>query len=204
MSSFLRSSLKRPLAAALLLGSLCGTSARASTIDLTPLEGESVNGVTLGDVTFGYTELGSPSPEAFGQNIGTGDAQYVQGAAVVGFTDGVLTLSFADPVWQLSFAVAETTNAPLTPGFSVSAYDSGGGLVEGTSIDTNPLVLLSEGQFSYVGLGVSSVAISFDSVDADEFAFGGLSATVPEPAGIAVFAAGLMALGVVVARRRQV
>jgi hypothetical protein len=46
------------------------------------------------------------------------------------------------------------------------------------------------------------VAISFDSVDANEFALG--SVTVPEPGSLAMFSVGLLVLGTTAMRRRKV
>jgi hypothetical protein len=203
MTASRHSSIKRSLTTAILLGSLYAVSAGATTIDFGSLPQESVNGVTVDGVTFGYTEFGSVSPEAlFDVDLGPGVTQNVQTPALVGFTDGVLTLSFAQAIQQLSFGVAETTNLSLTPGFSVSLFD-GSTLLGSTGVETDPLVLFSEGEFSYVGQPVTSIAISFDSVDANEFALGSVNFTVPEPASSTVFAAGLMLLGAMVVRRRQ-
>jgi hypothetical protein len=206
MSTVLRSAITRSLAALIGLGSFHATSASATTvIDFANLPAESVDGVTTDGVTFGYTEFGSASPGAtFDYLIGTGVTQIVQSTALVGYTDGVLTLDFAQPADEISFGVALTTNAAMDPGFSVSLFDASGNLLNSTEIDTNPLVLFSEGAFDYDGAPVSSLAISFDSTDANQFALGSVTFAVPEPDSIAIFACGLLALGVVYARRRQV
>jgi hypothetical protein len=203
MSSLPRSSIIRSIAAAVLFGSLYASAASATTtIGYGSLPQEPVNGVTVDGVTFGYTEFGSASPEAlFNVDIGAGNTQNVDEAALVGFTDGILTLNFASPVSHISFAAALTTNASLTPGFSVSVFDAAGDVLDSTNVDTTPLAVFSEGEFSYDGADATSVAISFDSVDANEFALG--SVTVPEPASLAMFTVGLLALGTTVVRRRK-
>jgi hypothetical protein len=197
--------LARTLMAAALLGSLSAVTANATTIDFGSVPEESANGVTLDGVTFGYTEFGSASPEALvGVDVGAGVAQGITSSALVGPTDGVLTLSFASPVGQIGFDVAETTNLSLTPGYSVSVFNAAGTLLTTTNVDTNPLVLFSEGEFNYNGGPASSVVISFDSVDANEFALGPVTYGVPEPADIGILAVGLIGLGATVMRRRQV
>jgi hypothetical protein len=206
MSAFPRFPIKRSLAAAILLGSIHTTAAKADQIiDFSTLPQESVDGVTADGVTFGYTEQGSPSPEAFfDEAVGAGNTELVQPVALVGLTDGVLTMTFATPVSEIDFPVALTTNGSLTPGFSVTVFDASGDVLDSANIDTNSLVSVnafSEGAFSYDGANASSVAITFDSVDANEFALGNV--TVPEPDSIGIFATGLMALGAMVMRPRR-
>jgi hypothetical protein len=199
MSTFLRS-----LAVAAVLGTLSAASAGATTLDFGTLPNESVNGVTANGITFGYTEFGSPSPEAFfNVNVGAGATQNIPGAALVGMTDGVLTLNFATPIEQLSFDVAETTNLTLTPGYTVSLFDTGGDLLQTTNVETDPLVFFTEGEFNYDGAPASTVEISFDPNDANQFAIGPLT-FVPEPSSTSIFVVGLALLGLTAARRRQV
>ena len=199
MSTFLRS-----LAVAAALGALSAASAGATTLDFGTLPNESVNGVTAGGITFGYTEQGSPSLEAFfNVNVGAGATQNIPGAALVGMTDGVLTLNFASPMEFLSFDVAETTNLTLTPGYTVSLFGAGGHLLQTTNVETDPLVFFTEGEFSYDGPAASTVEISFDPNDANEFALGPVSFGVPEPSSTSIFALGLALLGMMAARRRQ-
>lgn len=198
--------LRSPLAAVALAGSLYATAAHATTnvIDFGTLPNESVDGVTADGVTFGYTEFGSSSPEAmFDVDIGSGVTQNVPTPALVGNTDGVLTLNFNAPVNTIAFGVAETTNVTLTPGFSVSVYDASGNLLHATDVETDPLVAFSEGQYSYDGQLASKAVITFDPNDANLFALGTVTTTVPEPSSMALFAAGLVALGATIARRRQ-
>jgi hypothetical protein len=195
--------IRRSLAAAILLGSVYTTAANANqTIDFSGLPAESVDGVTAGGVTFGYSEFGSSSPQAFfDQSVGAGNTVLVQPVALVGFADGVLTMNFASPVSEIDFPVALTTNASLTPGFSVTVFDASGDVLETENIDTTALANFSEGAFSYDGADASSVAISFDSVDANEFALG--SVQIPEPGSLGILTIGLMAMGAMVMRRRQ-
>jgi hypothetical protein len=209
MSALLRFPIRRSLAAAILLGSVYTTTAEANQIiDFSTLPQESVDGVTADGVTFGYTEFGSSSPEAFfDQSVGAGNTVLVQPVALVGFADGVLTMNFASPVSEIAFPVALTTNASLTPGFSVTVFDASGDVLETENIDTTALANFSEGAFSYDGSDASSVAITFDSVggvfqgDANQFALG--SVQIPEPGSLGILTMGLMAMGAMVMRRRQ-
>ncbi|MDR3535149.1 MAG: PEP-CTERM sorting domain-containing protein [Acetobacteraceae bacterium] len=206
ISALLRSPLNRSLAVVVLAGSLYATAAHAtpSTIDFGSIPYGSVDGVTADGVTFGYTEYGSSSPQAwFNVDLGSGVTQNVQTPALVGYTDGVLTLNFAAPVSAIAFGVAETTDITLTPGFSVSVYDATGNLLSASSVETDPLVYFSEGQYSYGGQLASKAVITFDSTDANLFALGSVTTTVPEPSSMAIFAAGLIALGATIVRRRQ-
>ena len=194
---------KRSLVAAILLGSVYTTGAQATQIiDFSTLPQESVDGVTADGVTFGYSEFGSSSPSAFfDEAVGAGNTVLVGPTALVGAADGVLTMSFASPVAGISFPVALTTNMSLTPGFSVTVFDAGGNVLDSANIDTSVLANFSEGEFSYNGADASSVAITFDSVDANEFALG--SVEIPEPGDIGFLAVGLMALGAMVVTRRR-
>jgi hypothetical protein len=204
MSVIQRFPIKRSLAAAILLGSIATTAARADEIiDFGTLPNESVDGVTADGVTFGYTEFGSPSLNAFFDTpVGAGNTVLVGPNALVGFTDGVLTMNFATPVSEIDFPVALTANESLTPGFSVTVFDASGNVLDNANIDTNVLANFTEGAFSYDGAAASSVAITFDEFDANNFALG--SVTLPEPDGIAIFALGLLGLTAVTFRRRQV
>ena len=204
MSALPHFSIKHMLAAAILLGSLSAGSAGAAVIDFGTLPQESVNGVTVDGVTFGYTEFGSPSPTAqFNVDLGAGVTQNISSKVLAGFTDGVLTLAFARPIEYLNFGVAETTNLTLMPGFSVSLFDAGGTLLGSSNVETDPLVLFSEGEFTYGGDPVSTVVITFDPNDANEFALGSVTFGVPEPASITLFGMGLMLLGGLAVRRRH-
>jgi MYXO-CTERM domain-containing protein len=203
MSGFLSSPFKRSLAAAVLLGSVYVTAASATTIDFGAIPQGPIDGVTVGDVSFSYTEFGSHSLEAQASTDITGTTQFIDSPALTGPTDGVLTMSFANPIGTISFAVAETTDQPLTAGFFVSLYDASGNLLETDPIATNPNVLFSEGQFSYTGTAASTVAISFDAADANTFAMGPVSYNLPEPGDTATFTVGLLALGTLVAMRRR-
>src|ERR1700744_211111 len=154
------SPLKRSLAAALLLGSITTTAAKANQIiDFSTLPQESVDGVTADGVTFGYSEFGSSSPEAFfNEAVGAGNTVLVQPTAVVGLADGVLTMNFATPESEIDFAVALTTDVSLSPGFSVTVFDASGDVLDSTDVATTVLANLTEGAFSYDGSAASSVA----------------------------------------------
>jgi hypothetical protein len=206
-------SLTRPLliAAFVLAAPFAAGGAFADTITFgevppnTPLDSPTFSGapfLTVDGVTFSYTEFGSPSPAAcFGcGQFGSGTLS-IQDPELSGPSDGVLTMSFATPVTALSFDVALDTPDVLTPGYTVSLFGGTGASLGVDPIETVPLVAFTEGLFSYSGAPVSSVSISFDANDSNNFGLGDLSfVPVPEPASLSVLAVGLFAMGWV--RRR--
>ena len=57
--------------------------------------------------------------------------------------------------------------------------------------------------YIYTGTAASTVVISFDAADANDFAMGPVSYDLPEPGDVATFTVGLLALGTLIARRRR-
>jgi hypothetical protein len=173
----------------------------------TPLDSPTFSGapfLTVDGITFSYTEFGSPSPAAcFGCGQFGSGTMFIQDPELSGPSDGVLTMDFTTPITSLSFDVALDTPDVLTPGYTVSSFDSTGDLLGVDPIETAPFVAFSEGLFSYSGAPVSSVSLSFDGDDSNNFSLGDLSfVPVPEPTSLSALAVGLFVVGWV--RRRGV
>ncbi len=183
--------------------------ANATTITFDELTPQPVDGLTFNGVTFGFTVGGSPSTDAF-FNVTFADfgipgeaATNINDSALFGLSEGVLSLAFLAPVTTLSFGVAIADFGPFSPGFTVSLFDDLNILVGEFPVDTDSLVLFSEGLFSYSGSPIGSATVAFADVGAfvlDNLTFSGAT-EVPEPATLAILGLGL--LGIAGLRRRR-
>src|SRR5262249_53124174 len=122
-----------------------------------------VNGLSLMGVTFGFQVGGAASTDAHYNGGGAGRPHtFVQCPCLEGDARGVLRLTFDTPTPLLSFGVALLTRSSLTPGFTVELFDAGSKSLGVFTVNTNPLILYSEGQFSYLGAPVSQAVITFN------------------------------------------
>lgn len=161
----------------------------------------SVNGLTVQGVTFGFT--GSANA-VYGYTLGL-PGQNMQDPVLDGPSDGTLTLTFASPTPLLQFDVALAVTLSESPGFTVQLTPGGA-----TPVDTTPLLILSEGSFSYnnPGVPISQAVITFSQNDMnpafalDNLTFDPADASVPEPQSSVLLGLGMLLLGMLAYLRR--
>jgi hypothetical protein len=172
-----------------------GAANAAFTLTFNELPTQPVNGLSYMGITFGFKIGGSPSTDAVYNAIGPGTLTYLQDPTLEGTTAGILTLDFATPTDQLQFGAALNSYYAATPGYVVRLYDPSYLLIGVYSGNTSPLVLWSEGQFTYSGTPVSRAAIGFNDRVASRFALDNLTinpvSAVPAPGAILLSSIGL-------------
>jgi hypothetical protein len=187
----------KKLVAICILLSLMSTGAANAAVTLTfdELPTQPVDGLSYMGVTFGFTVGGSPSTDAVYNGIGPGTLTYLQDPTLEGTTAGILTLDFATPTDQLQFGAALSSYYAATPGYTVNLYDPSYQLIGSYSGNTSPLILWSEGQFTYSGAPVSQAVIGFNEQAASRFALDNLTinpvSAVPAPGAILLSSIGL-------------
>jgi len=173
-----------------------GTAQAASTLTFDELPYQSVDSLSYGGVTFGFTVGGSPSTDAYYGAGGPGALTYLQGGSLEGNARGILILDFASPTNLLEFGLALNTTTPLTGAYTVELFDKSLGSIGIISENTNPLIYWSEDKFSYSGTLVSRVAINFNEQYARRFAIDNLSTnTIPAPGAILLGSIGVSCVG---------
>jgi hypothetical protein len=207
-----------------LLALLLSTPASADPITLTfdELPFQSIDGVTINGVTFGFTVGGFPSADAFYNSTAgpdqTGDnTQFLDLNTAEGSAFGKLTMDFLFPVTSLSFGAALDTDSALYPGFSVQLLSPSLIPFAWFWVNTTPQpsYVFSEAQFVYYGAEVGRAVLNFDATNGacavegsstrcagGRFALDNLTYNpVPEPASLSLFGLGAVALRF--ARRRR-
>jgi hypothetical protein len=171
-----------------------GAANAAVTLTFDELPTQPVDGLSYMGVTFGFTVGGISSTDAIYNGTGPGTLTYLQDPTLEGTTAGILTLDFSTPTDQLEFGVALSSYLEATPGFVVRLYDPSG-LLGVYSGNTSPLILWSEGQFTYSGTPVSRAVIGFNEQVASRFAVDNLTinpvSAVPAPGAILLSSIGL-------------
>ena len=169
-----------------------GAANAAFTLTFDELPTQPVNGLSYMGVTFGFKVGGSPSTDAVYNGIGPGMLTYLQDPTLEGTTAGILTLDFATPTDQLQFGVALNSYNAVTMGYAVRLYDPSYALIGVYSGNTSPLVLWSEGQFTYNGTPVSRAVIGFNEQAANRFAMDNLTINpIPAPGAVLLGSIGL-------------
>ena len=162
-------------------GVLGATVSAGATLTMDEVGYQPVNDLTVKGVTFGFTIGGTASTSAYYDDTGYGATAYTEDPSIIGDATGVLSFSFAQPAASVQFGIALSITTADTAGATVSLYGIGG-----TLIGAYPVAVASDGLeyssglFSYAGpTPVASVAVSFDSNQAYDFAVDNLTYTTP-------------------------
>jgi hypothetical protein len=109
-----------------------------------------------------------------------------------GTTAGILTLDFSTPTDQLEFGVALNSYNVVPTAYVVRLYDPSYTPIGTFTGDTSPLVLWSEGQFTYSGTKVRRAVIGFNDQAAGRFALDNLTINpIPAPGAVLLGSFGL-------------
>jgi hypothetical protein len=169
-----------------------GAANAAVTLTFDELPTQPVDGLSYMGVTFGFKVDGIPSTDAIYNGIGPGTLTYLQDPALEGTTAGVLILDFANPTDQLEFGVALNSYDAVTSAYAVRLYDSSYALIGHYTEDTSPLILWSEGLFTYNGTPISRAVIGFNDQAASRFAIDNLTINpIPTPSAVLLSSIGL-------------
>jgi hypothetical protein len=178
-----------------------GAANAAFTLTFDELPTQPVDGLSYMGVTFGFKVDWVPSTDAVYNGIGPGNLTYLQDPTLEGTTAGVLTLDFANPTDTLEFGIALNSYNAVSPAYVVKLYDSSGTPIGTFTGDTSPLVLWSEGQFTYSGTMVRRAVIGFNDQAANRFAIDNLTINpIPAPGAVLL---GSFGLGLVSWLRRR-
>jgi len=173
-----------------------------TTITFNELSSQPVNGLTFKGVTFSFKIGGTNSTDARFGASGPGTLTYVSDPSLEGNTSGVLGFDFATPVAHLSFGVAVAAFTTLTPGVTVSLFDSSFTQLNKYLVTTRPMPSISEALVISDDAPVSHALLSFNN-SAPRFVVDNLTFTpVPEPSTIVLSLAGLTILGLRTWRNR--
>jgi hypothetical protein len=185
----------------LLMLASAGAANAAFTFTFDELPTQSVDGLSYGGVTFGFKVNWIPSTDAVYNDIGPGSLTYLQDASLEGNSSGVLLLDFDTPTDQLDFGIALNSYYAVPTAYVVKLYDSSYTPIGTFTGGTSPLVLWSEGQFTYSGTRVRRAVIGFNDNAAGRFAIDNLTInTIPAPGAVLL---GGFGLGVVNWLRRR-
>ena len=160
------------------------------TFDELP-KGTTVDGMVIGNVTFGFS-----SADATITLIGPGDIFFIDPPNIEGDAFGTLTLEFATPILELSYGFVLSTFEPSAAGSTMEVFDPDGfslGIFSEPAADFG--FKFVEGLNSAGGVGpIGSAVVTFDTTFALRFAFDNLTMLkVPGPGGLAMLGvAGLM------------
>jgi hypothetical protein len=169
-----------------------GAANAAFTLTFDELPTQPVNGLSYSGITFGFRVGGLPSTDAIYHGIGPGTLTYLQDPTLEGTTAGILTLDFSTPTDMLEFGVALNSYDAVTPAYVVKLYDPSYALIGTFTEDTSPLVLWSEGQFTYSGSMVRRAVIGFNGQAASRFALDNLTINpIPAPGAVLLSSIGL-------------
>jgi len=185
--------MKKVIAICILLVLMSAGAANAAfTLTFDELPTQPVDGLSYNGVTFGFKVNWVPSTDAVYNDIGPGNLTYLQDPTLEGTAAGVLTLDFATPTDILEFGIALNSYNPVSPAYVIKLYDSYYTPIGTFTGDTSPLVLWSEGQFTYSGTRVRRAVIGFNDQAANRFAIDNLTFNpIPAPGAILLGSFGL-------------
>lgn len=184
--------MKKFSAICIVLVLMSGTANAAVTLTFDELPTQPVDGVSYNGVNFSFKVDWIPSTDAVYNGIGPGNLTYLQDASLEGTSSGVLILDFDKPTDQLDFGVALNSYNAVSTAYVVKLYDSSYTPIDTLTGGTSPLVLWSEGQFTYSGTRVRRAVIGFNSNAASRFAIDNLTINpVPAPGAVLLGSFGL-------------
>ena len=174
--------------------------ANTTMVDLTPVNGADVQGLTVDGITFAYTSSGPNTPSAIIDG-GPGTTNHITPPNVVS-EDGnpsstdALTMTFAQPQNLLGYGFALLDGSTISSGSTVTLYDSSNNLLGSITVGAAPDPNFAGGFLGVLSTTAFSVAVvTFGDPNAPAFALGNIeyAAGVPEPssvvmAGVAVIA----------------
>jgi hypothetical protein len=177
-------------------------SQTSTTITFNELPSQPVNGLTFRGVTFSFKILGTNSTDARFGGAGPGTLTYTSDPSLEGNTSGTLGFDFATPVSHLSFGVAVASFETLTPGVTVSLFDSSFTQLNKYQVTTRPMPTFSEALVTSDDAPVSHALLFFNN-SGPRFVVDNLTFTpVPEPSTIVLSLAGGLLIGLGLWRRR--
>jgi PEP-CTERM motif len=173
------------------------------TLTFSELTARPANGVSIAGLTFGFTIGGKPSEQAvYGASL-PGSTTNVSPPALVGSTQGVLTLNFAQATNFLSFGVAFNSFNTLDPGLTVQLFDGSLNPLGTFTVRTLSTTSFTEGLFNRSGLLIGRAVLTFNP-NVSTFAIDNLSFNaVPEPAALFLLGTGLAALAALTKKRKN-
>ena len=184
--------MKKFSAICIVLVLMSGAANAAVTLTFDELPTQPVDGLSYNGVNFSFKVDWVPSTDAVYNGIGPGNLTYLQDASLEGTSAGVLILDFDKPTDQLDFGVALNSYNAVPTAYVVKLYDSSYTPIDTLTGGTSPLVLWSEGQFTYSGTRVRRAVIGFNSQAASRFAIDNLTINpVPAPGAILLGSFGL-------------
>ena len=161
-----------------------------------------VDGLTIGNVTFGFTIGGFSSNSADYNSGGPGVQTFTDDPLMIeGDAQGILQLDFFAPTSQLEFGFALSIVNP-TPqlGATVTLFDAQLAQI-GSPLEVlaTSLVFFNEGLFTYLDANnqVGRAIIDFNEDAADSFNI------IPVPAAMPLLLSGLVGLGLIGWRKRK-
>jgi len=187
--------MKKSAAIFIVLMLMSGAANAAVTLTFDELPTQPVDGLSYNGVTFSFKVDWVPSTDAVYNGIGPGNLTYLQDPTLEGNAGGVLILDFASPTDQLDFGIALNSYNAISNAYVVKLYDSSYTAIGTFLGDTSPLVLWSEGQFTYSGTPVQRAFIGFNDNFASRFAIDNLTfnniSAVPAPGAVLLSSFGL-------------
>lgn len=145
--------------AALTPQEVIGNANIVTTVTFDEVPFQPVDGLTVGEVTYGFTINGVPSTDADYASFGPNLVNFLQDPVLEGNATGVLSLDFSTPVDSIQFGLARSIQAPVTNGVEVRLFDSAGNPAGTFPLNLTTPVSFAEVQFSYSGLPVQRMEI---------------------------------------------
>ncbi|HWP85865.1 MAG TPA: hypothetical protein VNN17_11780 [Terriglobia bacterium] len=140
---------------------LAAGRASATTLTFGELPFQSVNGLSFQGLHFSFGG-NAPSFDAYYNSGGPGTVIYLSDPVLEGNAAGTLTIDFLNATSFLQFGIALNNFDALNPGFTVELYDSSLAKFATVPVQTSPLALFTEGQFTHSGTPVKRAVITFN------------------------------------------